>query len=46
MMVLGVMMPSSSAATDVHSLKVEPGAYTPWVARLNMGRRSSFTSSS
>ena len=24
--VVGVMMPSSSAATEVHSLKVEPGA--------------------
>ena len=37
-------MPLSSAATAVHILKVEPGAYTPCVARLNMGSRSSATS--
>ena len=41
MIVLGVMMPSSSAATDVHSLKVEPGVYRPCSARLNRGRLGS-----
>ena len=39
----GVIIPSDSAAVAVMILKVEPGAYVPAIARLNMGVSSSQT---
>ena len=37
MIVSGVYLPLSNAAVAVTTLKVEPGAYSPWVARLSSG---------
>ncbi len=39
--VFASMIPSSSAAIALSTLKVEPGSYTPKVARLNSGERAS-----
>ena len=35
--VVGVNLPLSSAAVAVTTLKVDPGAYRPWVTRLSSG---------
>ena len=35
--VVGVNLPLSSAAVAVTTLNVEPGGYSPWVARLSSG---------
>ena len=37
----GVYKPLSSAAAIVMTLKIEPGTYSPWVARLKKGRSRS-----
>ena len=43
--VSGVIAPLSSPAAAVTTLKVEPGGYWPWVARLNSGEVGSLFSS-